>query len=700
MTVGDSVRWGRGQALRSRTLLVLCVALGWAPSLAFADWTDFAPKPFENGAFVDDYTAFERDRLHSGPQASHWTDVFLREKLTLYSNGYSYDPRFLLYRFSIAPALRQEDYHSSSVDPGWTLETGLDYDTTVLLLPEHPYNLELYARRFEPLFKEQAATQHSNVENSRGVSFRYRQKPYFLHVAYLDDSIESGDSSSDVRRVSLDGEYFKRFAAGNEVSFSGGFNPSWFTNSQGLDGSSSEYLFSNFLNLQQVPWWAVPLRLTSNVTAENFDQQSATAGKLKNDQFVWYERLSAYLPLRFRGDLYYRYQENQSTLAGSTASNTSRDINFDLIHRLYESLDSTYRLLDDSRTSPGGSSTFFSNSLILNYNKAIPRGRVLAEVDAGTAETDNNGQTDVVNESHPAVSVPNVPGSVVLGQPNAEPGSIVVLLKSPLPPAGQLIQLVEDVDYRVMAVPNLSTFEIQVFNLPSQFVVPGTYDFVVSYTVSGNFKLRTNTYGSSASVELFDNFLTPYVSYSAIRSSVVSGVFPGGPVDSTTYTAGLIVRYGPLQMRGEYQDLQWDVSPYRAWTMEAQYVQALNETTSLYATGAYINKYYPNGTSNVYPGSSTVATAYTEETETASGSVQKELFDRDLYVSAGGSYTAVQGQFNSNSYSLNSSLVWRIGKVDLTLGVTAYATDTSGPATISSDRDHEFVYLNFRRRLF
>lgn len=692
------MRWGRGQGARSGTLLILCVTLGLAPSFAFADWMDFAPKPFENGAFVDLYSSFERDHLRSGPHTSHWSDVFLREKLTLYSNGYSYDPRFLLYRFSIAPGLRQEDYQSSSVDPGWTSGTGLDYDATLLFLPEHPYNLEVYARRYEPLFKEQAATQHSNVENSRGASFRYRDKPYFLHAAYLDDSIESGDASSDVTRFSLDGEYFKRFTSGNEVSFTGGFNPSWFSNSQGLDGSSTEYLFSNFVNLDQVPAWAVPLRLTSSVTQDYFDQQSATSGTLKNDQFVWYERLSARLPLNFRSDIYYRYQDNQSTSAGRTPSNISEDFNLDLIHRLYDSLDTTYRLLDNSRTSPGGSTTFLSNSVILNYTKVIPRGRILAGVDVGTADTDNNGQTDAVNESHSAVSVPNFPGSFVLAQPNVERESIIVFLKSPLPPF-QLIQLMEGPDYRVEPVPNLNTFEIQVFNLPG-FVVPGSYDFSVSYTVSGDFKLRTNTYGSSASVELLDNLLTPYLSYRALQSSVLSGVFPGIPVDSTTYTAGLIVRYGPLQVRGEYQDLEWDVSPYHAWKAEVQYVQPLNETTSVYATSAYLNKYYPQGTSYYSPGSVNYGAAYTEQTEAASGNIQKELYDRALYLSAGGSFTAVQGQYDSNAFSLNGSLIWRIGKVALTLGVTGYETNSSGTTSASTNRDHEFVYLNVRRRLF
>ena len=80
-------------------------------------------------------------------------------------------------------------------------------------------------------------------------------------------------------------------------------------------------------------------------------------------------------------------------------------------------------------------------------------------------------QFDVVNESYSAIAVP---GSFTLRRQNVEPESISVSLKSP-PPPFELIPLQETVQYAV--VPALNTFVIQVFSLPPQFVVPGTYDF-------------------------------------------------------------------------------------------------------------------------------------------------------------------------------------------------------------------------------
>ena len=672
---------------------MLCVTVACAPSFTLADWADFAPRPFENGAFIDTYSSYEHDNIHSGAAASsRWTDTFIREKLTLFSNGYAYHPRFVQYRFSIAGALKQEDFSSSfsSNSSGWTNKPGLEYDIRLFFLPEHVYNVTAFAARYEPLFKEQAASEHSAVENTQGVSFRYRDKPYFLHTGYGHDNIESGLTTSDIQRFFLDSEYFKRFTNGNEVSVTGAFNPSWFTSTGGVDGSTYEYLVGNLVNLQRV-------RLTSNLSKIQADQQTGTLQSFNNDQLSWYELLTAYLPLNFRTDLRYLYQNNDSTieepgsLPNHHLNNTNNNIELDLYHRLYESLDTTYTFLDNWQDSSGGHTSFLGNSLGLNYTKEIPWGRILAGANVGRGETDSSGQVNVVNEPHPAVPVP---GSFVLGQPNADPATIIVLLKSPLPPF-ELIQLVENINYTVIPVQN--TFQINIFNLPPQFVVPGIYDFFVSYSLAGgSFKLRTDTYGTNASAQLFEDLLTPYFSYLAVRSDVLSGEFPGVPLDSTTYTGGLILHRGPVRVRGEYQDFQWSAAPYTAWLADIQYVSALTPTTSVYGAATYLNKHYTQG-SIVYYGN---VTDYTEESVTGSGNIQQQLFDRSLFLSAGGSYSHITGLVDTNAYSANGSLIWKIGKVDLTVGASAYGSDSTGTNTVSTRRDHELFYVKFRRRIF
>lgn len=683
--------------MRGRLLLIVCVAADLVASCAIADWMDFAPRPLENGAFLDAYTSYERDKINNGRSSSRWTDTFIREKLTLFSDGYSYHPRFLQYRFSISGLLRQEDFESSVIEtPGWRNDTGLEYDVRLFFLPEHPYNLNLYAARFEPLFKEQAAVEHGAIETTRGASFRYRKKPYFLHTGYGDEHIDSGLTSSDVTRFFLEGEYFKRFTSGNELSFTGAFNPSWFSATGGIDGSNFQYLLGNFVNLQRV-------RLNSNLSKLEFDQEGGASQRLTTDQLEWDERLTAYLPWNFRGDLRYLYQNNDATIdEPGTASDrdlsaTNNDLQLDVTHRLYESLDSTYTFLDSWRDSFGGKTSFLSNGLTFNYTKIIPWGRVMAGTNLARGDTDSSGEaTSVVGEEHQAVPVP---GSFTLRQQNIDATSVVVFLKSSLPPPCGLIQLKENVNYALIPVGN--TFEVQVSNLDlldsCQFVVPGTFDFTVSYSLTGgNFDLRTDTIGSSASAQLFDDLLTPYFSYVNVSSTVLSGEFPGVPLDSTTYTAGLILHRGPLRARGEYQDFQWEAAPRTSWLAEVQYASALNESTSVYAAASYLDAHYSQGTIVLYQN----VTDYTERTVTGSGNIQKQLFSRNMFLSAGGSYSRINGLVDTNAYAANASFIWRVGKMEIAIGANVYGSDSSGTQTLSTTRDHELVYMKLRRRLF
>jgi hypothetical protein len=663
--------------------------VGVAPSFAFAAWTDFIPTPLDTEAFVDVFTSYERDDLRSGARSARWDDIFIKEKVTLFTYGYSYHPRFLRYQFSIAGIGKQERYDSNVIESGgWTYGSGLEYDVRLTLLPEHFYNLDAFASRYEPVFKEQAATEHDSVATRYGASFRYRKKPYFLHASYTDETVDSDQSSSDVQRVSLDGQYFKRYESGNEISFNGAFNPSWFSNSVGLDGESTEYLLGNLLNLQ----WAW---LNSSLTYSTFDQENRTAERFESEQFTWHERLTTYLPWNFRTDFSYRYQDSDNTIderGGAFTrrlSDTTRDLQLDVIHKLFQSVDTTYTFLRDSRRSSGGKTTSLSHALSVRYAKHIPTGRLLAGTNLSRTDSDNEGSADVVNEPHPATPVP---GSFVLNQENVAPESILVFLRSPLPPF-EAILLEENVHYIV--VPILNTFEIRVLTLPPQFVVPGTYDFFVSYSLTtGDFELRTDSVGANISFELFNHMLTPYFSYVTVDSDVLSGAFLGTPLDSTTYTAGLIFLRGPWRLRGEYQNLDWDISPQESWRGEIQYVAALNSTTNVYLTASYLNRHFSSGTSASFP------VGYTEETSSATGNIRKQLFSRSMYISGGGSYSHVEGPVNSNAYSGNVSFVWTIGRLDVSVGASAYGSDTDGLMTVSTRRDRELVYVRIRRQLF
>ena len=293
--------------MRPRVVVILCAVAGLGVSHSFADAADFLPRAWENGAFLELFGSYESDDNDRPNQPFGWHDTFLREKITLYSNGYFYHPRFLQYQAALAGALKQEDYGASYLESlGWTHDTGVEYDTRLLFLAEKPYNLELFALRYEPLLKEQASTQHDSVETSRGAFFQYRKKPWLFHSKYSLDSIDSGVVSTDITRLGVDGEYFKRYTNGNQLSFTGAYNPSQSETSQGLETDTTQKLLGNLIDLK----W---LRLNSSVTRNDFDQESDRSGRFSSDQRGWYELLNVYFPYHLRSDVSYRQQDNDST---------------------------------------------------------------------------------------------------------------------------------------------------------------------------------------------------------------------------------------------------------------------------------------------------------------------------------------------------------------------------------------------------
>jgi hypothetical protein len=672
---------------RRRLGLVVAASLFAASSQASARWTDFLPKPFENGLTVEMFGSHEREDDRGSAVPFGWTDTFFREEVALFSNGYFYHPRFLLYRLSVSGALKQENYEvSTAANAGWLTGTGFEYDARLFALPEHPYNFEVFAVRREPLYMEQSAVLHDSVETANGAQFRFRQKPFFAHAGYLDNTTRSSAQSANVKRLSADGQYYKNYAGGNQLSLNASYNDSWFTGSGGVTGNSQDYGGGGFLEVPRV-------RLNASATQSNSEEDSAALGRAENDRFSFNEVLALDLPANFRVDLSYRIFDNTSKNpvvgGGGTIEREERtqDEQLEVNQRLYQSLDSRYVFLHRNRDSSAGDSTLVSHALSFDYTKSIPRGRVQLGVNGSRIDSDNRGRTDIVSEPHAGTAVP---GTFLLGQPFAEVGSIDISLPSPIPPF-TTVHLIENTHFTVASVGN--NLEITVFALPPVFTVPGTYDLTVSYSLAtGTFELLTNTYGFNVSVPLLDNLITPYADYIAVRSDVVTGTFPGTNPDSTTYTVGMSFLDGPWHALGEYQNLDWAISPYQSLKGEVQYIGTLAPATRIYATGTVLHRYYSTGSSSQATG------AYSDDTATLSGNLQQDFLARSLTLATGASYSRMSGRVDGYSYSANASLTWKVGKLDVIAGASAYGSQTQAFTYTQYDRAHQFYYFRLRRQ--
>lgn len=671
-----------------RYFALLLIATFVAAS-AGADWKLFLPRAVDNGGAFELFGSTERDENRYGERSIDWTDDFLKGRVTLFSRGYAYHPRFLQYQVEVGGSVKRERFDSTTrAESGWRSDNGFEYKARLYLLPEHPYHLELFALRWEPVFKDHAAIARDSVSTTYGADVRYERKPYFVGARYTDDSLDSSLSSSNVKRLGLDGEYFRRWANGNQVTVNAAFNPKRYSNSVGLHGDASEALLSNTLIVGS-------MSLYSSLTRDEIDQSTDFDGRFTSDQLVWYERMTAQLPLHFRTDLTWRWQDGSTSITDPFSGRVreleteDKDVEVALVHRLYESLQSTLTHRRTWRDSGLGSNDSVSSSLAFNYSKKIPHGRVLAGASWGRAEAQSSGTTDVVDEQHGGIAVP---GTLTLARHNVEPGSLTLFLRSPIAPF-EAVRLVENEHYVVGVVGD--TVEVTVFTLPAPFVVPGSFDFFASYRLlGGEFELRSDFTGHSLSIELFDSMLTPYYSYFRSVSEVVAGVYPGTGPDATTVTAGLRFVRGPVRARVEWQDVQWEVSPYEAWRSELQYIGALTRTTDLYATASYWQREYPHGRGSID------GAPLEEDTETLSATLNQRLFDRALTLSIGGSYSQTQSIVDTESTAFNAVLQWQVGKLDFSAGATLSDAQSVNVSLPDSERKHHYYYLKLRRELF
>ncbi len=672
----------------SRILPAIAASALFAAPL-FGDWSAFVPRPYGSGAVLDLFGSREEDDRKNGDRSSSFDDTFFKEKLTLFSNGFFYHPRFLYYQLSLTGAFKQEEYRSSFLGAAVpTDDSGLEYDGRIVFLPEHPYNLELFALRYEPLFKEHLATRIDRVFTSYGADFRYRLKPYFFRARYSDDTNESDGISSGVQRLGVNGEYYKQFEGNDLFALNAAYNPSRFDRTDGLEGDSTEALLGNLLGFG-------PFRLDSRLARYELSQQSPLSGRLETDQLSWTEQMSLDLPAHFRTRLHYFYDDSESRFPGSRIggpdryATLARSGQFQLLHQLYQSLDSSYTYRRDDRDSFGGGSEATSHALRFNYNKKIDRGSVLLGASLGRGELHNLGRNDVAAESHPATPVP---GSFQLAQTNVDRATIAIYLRSPLAPFENVL-LTEGVHYTLTQIGDI--FEVDVIALPPQFAVPGDYDFRVAYSLEvGDYRLRSDTQAYSASVHLFDNLLTPFASYANVRSEMISGDFPGTSPDSTTWAGGLLVDKAPIHVRVEYRDVEWDLSPYDEWVGEIRYIDALSPTTNINSTLSYRRREFPNGR----PGFA--APGLVEEREYASANLRQLLADRRLVLTIGGSYARTHGLYDTTAQGANVTLSWRVGKLNFAAGANLTDSDTEGIGLVTSSRSHRYYYLRLRRELF
>jgi len=159
-------------------------------------------------------------------------------------------------------------------------------------------------------------------------------------------------------------------------------------------------------------------------------------------------------------------------------------------------------------------------------------------------------------------------------------------------------------------------------------------------------------------------------------------------------SAGLSLFRGPLRARLEYDDVRWTISPWHGWRADLQVVSPIGPSTNVNGTATWQDRHFTETAENGG------VPAYTEKVVSASGNIQQFFFSHTLSFSCGGSYSRYEGLADSESYSLNAALSWRIGKLDVSGGANYTSANSRYGAAYASRNVHEYYYLRLKRILF
>jgi hypothetical protein len=676
-----------------RFIFVLGIAFLAVPTGAFGDIRRFTPRIYNNEGELETGVLYDYYKNTAAGRGTEATDTFIYERFTLTMTGYVYHPRFIQFLGKFSAGFNQEKFTqtglSPSEDDSWNNTFREEYELRALVLPEHPYNLELYTLRKEPFIRGLSAGTFNSAISSSGAIFKYKERPYNFFLSYDHTDIESRTFTADTDSVATSGSYTKEWG-----SFWAALNhaESNAAQTQGIPNPTSNtvdtYSLGNYLN-----FWEKKVRLTSTVTENRFEQTSSLS-TVNDDRRSWTEQLNLDLPWSFDASLSYRYSDDDQTTRSTdspmetTLWSENRNANMVITQRLYQSLVTSYSYNYFTITTSGGDSTSSSQMLTSTYRKRIPRGYFNAGIGLGRSVTEGSGAPTVINENHNA----RIFDEFTLQGSNIEETSIAVTVRSAQ--TGNLLPLAREIDYIVIR--SGVSFRIRILSVPTEASSPDPlfqYEFRVTYSLaSTDYKLETTNAAYNLRLDLFDRLFNPYYNYSRTDKEVVSGNFPGGDETVTINTVGATSEGPFFTLLAEYQDYDSNLNPTKTFRAEGSVWRTFRETTNLSANAYYMDRQYLEVPEVNTPG-------YTETTLGGRARGEIRLPRRNLTASLSGNYWQTRGVFTTKSMLINALLTWKIARLDVALGAVIGHSETDLRNGIQKS-DHNVYYLTIKRKLF
>jgi hypothetical protein len=678
------------QEIIGKLAVLFCLsALVLIPSVAAADM-QFMPRIIKSEAEAGIDMSYESNKNSvTGGGGLDTTDTFFAENITLSTTGFIYDPRFILFLAKVTGGSAQEMFKlvPGNEDNSWHTYLLKEYEFRAVILPEHPYNLEIYAIRRNPFIHGRLSPGISLVTYDNGAIFKYKRMPYAATARYAMTTLESERSTTHNKTLNVSGGYFKDW--GTTALTLTHSNADSTTNGVPINFTNDDYSLEN-----QIRFFKQKAYLTTNV-AQNKVTQSSIIQDFHDKRLTWTEQLNLDLPWNFSSSIYYNYYKENSK-SHTTEPVLESDLNtksntggLTVSNRVYKSLLTTYNFNYIDSTSQTGKFRVISNSLSSNYVKTIPVGKVLANFTIGKSDLEQTGSPSIINETH------NAP---LFGEFSLERGDIdesTLLIRVKTPDTGLLIDLQRGVHYQLFQVGN--SFLVDIIGIPADALSSDplfVYEFQVTYDIAAqNAKISTTNFGYSLRLELFHNLVNPYYSYFHTSQDVISGTILGGPENTSTNTVGISFEKPSYVFLVEYEDVQSNIRPSKRYRAELNYHKNITLTTNLLGRLYRTKTEYPEVPGEIQ------GISFNNTITGVDVRVRKTYPRKKVNIYAGGSYSRRTGFFTTTTYSLNSLLTWKIGKIDLTAGLELGRAETQLD-TGKEEQTHQYYYLSVRRKLF
>jgi len=674
-----------------RLVFIVMIVFLTAPSAARGQEGQFIPTIYGFEGELDFGAAYEKNKNESNGRGYQTSDTYFVEKVVLSANGFVYHPRFLLFLAKAGGGLTQEYFENSNAAANsgggaWRDNPLWEYEFRTLLLPEHPYNLELFALRQNPFIPGRITWGVQPVTWTEGALFTYKDMPWTFRLGYTRNSIESSESRTDTNTLNANGGYNVE-----KFSLTGSFSHSDSNNT--IREVDSDYTTDKYSLQNQIRFFDKKFFLVSDVSQNSYETHQPTAS-LTGERFTWTEQLNMFLPYRFNAVLYYNHYRDTENSTGafsgaeSSFTSTTETAGFSLTHRLYESLTSSYNVNYGSTETPTGDYTNTAQTLNATYIKKIRGGRLISSGYLSRTLSDRNDAPMVLNEPHKA----RIGGEFPLVGTDIDGTSIRIKVIDPstgIPFPNYL----DNTHYEV--IPDANTFRIRIKAVPPEILQPDPlyeYTFNVEYrSVWGGLEIQTSSAGFAVKLELLGGYFNPYYSYDEMTQKVLSGFVLGGPEESTTNTFGVTLERPPYFALLEHQDRQSRYNPWIRDRAEAAFRKDLEPTTYLNLHGYYTRT--ENFAGVFRPAS---------PTETGIGgeiSVQKRFPERNLTLNFGGSYAQRTFTYDTKTYTLNAALVWTREKLDVSFGANLSLVETALDSG-TEESSYQRYFLLARRKLF